>query len=237
MVWRRMAARLSLGVGIALGITALNLVPVPRDAAAEPRRGGLPRLEFETPPAGPQHAGLPRPVRVPGTLRGVMGYRLPLVSRQEVPGQVVSGVLIPAHTTYVILQPGSLGTGRPVARRSRGAAGRFQGRRAGGAIPAAFPWLEPAPAVQEAKNPGEQGIARGETQRQRGHRPGPGGQSPSSWDSQAMDGGSWVRPDGGRGWTLFATPKATARCLPTSCRNSNGWRRTACTAWKAWRRC
>ena len=48
----------------------------------------------------------PDPVVVPGTLRGVMGYRLPLVSRQELPDQVVSGVLIPAHTTYVILQPG-----------------------------------------------------------------------------------------------------------------------------------
>ena len=64
--------------------------------------------------AGPLHPGLPpqtaieppEPVLVPGTLRGVMGYRLPLVSRQAVPDQVVSGVLIPAHTTYVILQPG-----------------------------------------------------------------------------------------------------------------------------------
>ena len=64
--------------------------------------------------AGPPHPGLPlrtaaerpEPVPVPGTLRGVMGYRLPLVSRQELPDQVVSGVLIPAHTTYVILQPG-----------------------------------------------------------------------------------------------------------------------------------
>ncbi|MDE0205775.1 MAG: hypothetical protein OXP66_07100 [Candidatus Tectomicrobia bacterium] len=45
-------------------------------------------------------------MQVPGTLRGVMGYRLPLVGRQELPDQVVSGVLIPAHTTYVILQPG-----------------------------------------------------------------------------------------------------------------------------------
>ena len=51
-------------------------------------------------------AGPPHPVPIPGTLRGVMGYRLPLVSRQELPDQVVSGVLIPAHTTYVILQPG-----------------------------------------------------------------------------------------------------------------------------------
>ena len=40
------------------------------------------------------------------TLRGVMGYRMPLISRQAVPGQVVSGVLIPAHTTFVILKPG-----------------------------------------------------------------------------------------------------------------------------------
>ena len=46
------------------------------------------------------------PVVVPGILRGVMGYRMPLVSRQALPDQVVSGVLIPAHTTYVILQPG-----------------------------------------------------------------------------------------------------------------------------------
>lgn len=48
----------------------------------------------------------PQPVVVPGTLRGVMGYRMPLVSRQGVPDQVVSGVLIPAHTTFVILKPG-----------------------------------------------------------------------------------------------------------------------------------
>lgn len=47
-----------------------------------------------------------QPLPVPGTLRGVMGYRLPLISRQELPDQVVSGVLIPAHTTYVILKPG-----------------------------------------------------------------------------------------------------------------------------------
>ena len=36
-----------------------------------------------------------------------MGYRLPLVSRQEVPDQIVSGVLIPAHTTFVILKEGA----------------------------------------------------------------------------------------------------------------------------------
>ena len=35
-----------------------------------------------------------------------MGYRLPMVSRQHVPDQVVSGVLVRAHETYVILRPG-----------------------------------------------------------------------------------------------------------------------------------
>ena len=89
-----------------VGLLAAALViclMVPPDAAAESRRGGLTRLEFEAPPAAVDRSG---PVLVPGTLRGVMGYRLPLVSRQVVPGQVVSGVLIPAHTTYVILRPG-----------------------------------------------------------------------------------------------------------------------------------
>ena len=59
--------------------------------------------------AGTHPLGLPprTGVVVPGTLRGVMGYRLPLVSRQEVPDQIVSGVLIPAHTTFVILKAGS----------------------------------------------------------------------------------------------------------------------------------
>ena len=65
--------------------------------------------------AGGPNSGLPprtaqvetTGVEVPGTLRGVMGYRLPLVSRQEVPDQIVSGVLIPAHTTFVILKRGS----------------------------------------------------------------------------------------------------------------------------------
>ena len=103
MAWRKEAARLSFGIGIALGVAVLNLVTVPRDAVAQSRSGGLPRLEFEAPPAAVDQ---PRHVLVSGTLRGVMGYRLPLVSRQPVPGQVVSGVLIPAHTAYVILQPG-----------------------------------------------------------------------------------------------------------------------------------
>ena len=76
----------------------------------------LPAAEASGPSGGPsevaahgaRQAGPPQSaaVLVPGTLRGVMGYRLPLVSRQGLPDQVVSGVLIPAHTTYVIVQPG-----------------------------------------------------------------------------------------------------------------------------------
>lgn len=73
--------------------------------------GGLPAAAGAA-QAGNAHTGLPpRTARagmvVTGTLRGVMGYRLPLVSRQEVPDQIVSGVLIPAHTTFVIVKPGA----------------------------------------------------------------------------------------------------------------------------------
>ena len=88
-------------MAVRLLAAVLFFMLVPPDAAPETRKGGLPRLEFEAPPAA-----VDRPVVVPGTLRGVVGYRLPLVSRQQVPAQVVSGVLIPAHTTYVILRPG-----------------------------------------------------------------------------------------------------------------------------------
>ena len=83
----------------------------PRDVSHP--SGGVPALAAaEAAQAGNTPPGLPpRPGRagviVPGTLRGVMGYRLPLVSRQEVPDQIVSGVFIPAHTTFVIVKPGS----------------------------------------------------------------------------------------------------------------------------------
>ena len=86
-----------------LAAALLIFMLVPPDAAPETRKGGLPRLEFEAPPAAVDRPG---PVLVPDTLRDVVGYRLPLVSRQQVPARVVSGVLIPAHTTYVILRPG-----------------------------------------------------------------------------------------------------------------------------------
>lgn len=38
--------------------------------------------------------------------RGAMGYRVPLVVKQEVPDQIQGGVYIPAHEAYVILRPG-----------------------------------------------------------------------------------------------------------------------------------
>ena len=38
--------------------------------------------------------------------RGASGYRVPLVVRQRVPAQIRGGVYIPAHETYVVLQPG-----------------------------------------------------------------------------------------------------------------------------------
>lgn len=87
----------------------------PRDDArataevATPSGGHRERRAHEAGQVGQPQAGLPplqEGVVVPYSLRGVMGYRLPLVSRQEVPDQVVSGVLIPGHTTYVILRQG-----------------------------------------------------------------------------------------------------------------------------------
>ena len=89
------------------------------ERAAEPPAAESPATSGETVAPGGSgtgqawspHPGLPpqeatRPVVVPATLRGIMGYRMPLVSRQGIPDQVVSGVLIPAHTTFVILKPG-----------------------------------------------------------------------------------------------------------------------------------
>jgi hypothetical protein len=34
-------------------------------------------------------------------------YRLPVVTQVQVPDTIVGGVLIPRHTTYVVLQPGA----------------------------------------------------------------------------------------------------------------------------------
>ena len=89
------------------------VVPVLPERPA-PAEGDLVAERYDESQAGEMQAGRPpqspvqetEPVRVPGTLRGVMGYRLPLISRQEVPDQVVAGVLIPAHTTFVILRGG-----------------------------------------------------------------------------------------------------------------------------------
>ena len=88
---------------------ARNTGAAPASVAPEPSRGpGSPAAPGAV-QAGPPPPGLPAEPEgtvVPGTLRGVMGYRMPIISRQEVPDQVVSGVLMPAHTTYVILRPG-----------------------------------------------------------------------------------------------------------------------------------
>ena len=91
---------------------AESTAPVAPLSEFSPRRFSrsvLPATEVRGPSDGSADAGdtgQVEPLLAPDTLRGVMGYRLPLISRQELPDQVVSGVLIPAHTTYVILEPG-----------------------------------------------------------------------------------------------------------------------------------
>ena len=60
-------------------------------------------------PAGPRLQ--PARMRVPAlrgipVARGALGYRVPLVVRQRVPAQIRGGVYMPAHETYVVLQPG-----------------------------------------------------------------------------------------------------------------------------------
>ena len=70
-----------------------------RDAAAAQRPSALPA-------AGLAELRRAEAVTAPHVPRGVMGYRMPLVSRQELPIQVVSGVVMPAHHSYVILRPG-----------------------------------------------------------------------------------------------------------------------------------
>ena len=95
-------------------------------ATTGPPSGAPVQPEVPAPPLGPletpAHEAAQRPpvlpaaglaewrraeaVTAPHVPRGVMGYRLPLVSRQELPIQVVSGVVMPAHHTYVILRPG-----------------------------------------------------------------------------------------------------------------------------------
>ena len=68
------------------------------------------RPAVATGPEGPQL--LPTRMRVPtprggiAVARGALGYRVPLVVRQRVPAQILGGVYMPAHETYVVLQPG-----------------------------------------------------------------------------------------------------------------------------------
>ena len=61
----------------------------------------------------PVRMRVPTPRGAIAVARGAMGYRVPLVVRQRVPAQILGGVYIPAHETYVVLQPGyweALGT-------------------------------------------------------------------------------------------------------------------------------
>ena len=88
----------------------------PSGAPVAPEVPAPPRGHLETPAHEPDRvavaaAGLAElrraeAVTAPHVPRGVMGYRMPLVSRQELPIQVVSGVVMPAHHSYVILRPG-----------------------------------------------------------------------------------------------------------------------------------
>lgn len=49
---------------------------------------------------------VPAPRGSAPVVRGVMGYRVPLVVKQKVPDQIQDGVYIPAHETYVVLRSG-----------------------------------------------------------------------------------------------------------------------------------
>lgn len=50
-------------------------------------------------------------------------YRLPVVTQMTVPTAIVGGVLIPAHQTYVVLQPGAWVSADGEAPRGPGASG------------------------------------------------------------------------------------------------------------------
>ena len=119
-----------------LAASGAGQAPSMNSGQVTPPPPGLPSRPLE-----PEAQGM----RVPGTLRGVMGYRLPLISRQEVPDQIVSGVLIPAHTTFVILRGGEwelVGLSPDEVRRLKGAA----------EAAAAPPETEPPP-VRRSWNP------------------------------------------------------------------------------------
>ena len=76
----------------------------------EAEQGSAPRSAELTAPTEtrllPVHMRVPTPRDSIAVARGAMGYRVPLVIRQRVPAQIRGGVYIPAHETYVVLQPG-----------------------------------------------------------------------------------------------------------------------------------
>jgi hypothetical protein len=76
----------------------------------------------------PGTGALPAPVRdegarsqMPSPACPAVHYRLPVVSQVTVPTTIVGGVLIPAHRTYVVLQPGAWRVVEPAARQQPGA--------------------------------------------------------------------------------------------------------------------
>ena len=76
----------------------------------EVEHAGAPRSAELTAPTEtrllPVHMRVPTPRGGIAAARGAIGYRVPLVVRQRVPAQIRGGVYIPAHETYVVLQPG-----------------------------------------------------------------------------------------------------------------------------------
>jgi hypothetical protein len=46
------------------------------------------------------------PIPTPAPSCPVLTYRAPVIAQVRLPDRIVGGVLIPSHTTYVVLQPG-----------------------------------------------------------------------------------------------------------------------------------
>lgn len=93
------------GAGVEAAGRAATVVPEqPETMGTEDEHGGVPV------PAPSQL--LPARLRVPAPRDGIpvarngLGYRVPLVVRQRVPAQILGGVYMPEHETYVVLRPG-----------------------------------------------------------------------------------------------------------------------------------
>ena len=84
----------------------IELTVQPQEAEQE----SAPRSAESTAPTKtrllPVHMRVPTPRDSVAAARGALGYRVPLVVRQQVPAQIRGGVYMPEHETYVVLQPG-----------------------------------------------------------------------------------------------------------------------------------